>query len=359
LYGAEQVILNLARTAHTTSYVGALSDGSSAMLEVVREANKNGLNTVVFDSRGRFDPKPVLAIRRFLRNNRIDILHSHGYKSDLVALFAALSNETQWIATNHVWHPISWVLRLYESIDAWALRFARRVIAVSGGVKDDLLAAKVPSKNIRIISNGIDIDRFTNRRSTESLKASFNIDDSDVVVAIVGRLSPEKGHKVFLAAAATIAAKAARTVKFLIVGDGPMREELEAEVIRLNLRERVVFAGFRQEMPEIYALIDVLVNASTIEGLPMTLLEAMAAGVAVIAARTGGIPELITDRQTGLLFDAGDVDALVTHLTWLINDDETRQKFAAAGSRFVKTHHSRERMCEDYEQLYSEIAAAR
>ena len=124
-----------------------------------------------------------------------------------------------------------------------------------------------------------------------------------MVVTIVGRLSPEKGHRTFLEAARRVSADR-DNVKFLVVGDGPMGDELRAEVARLNLEERVMFTGFRKDMPEIYALSDVMVNASSIEGLPMTILEAMASKVPVIATRAGGIPDIIKDNETGLLVDS-------------------------------------------------------
>jgi glycosyltransferase involved in cell wall biosynthesis len=354
LYGAEQVILNLARSENTNSYVGALYNGSGPSLDVIDEAEKRNLKTVVFDSRGRINPKPIVQVNRFLRKNRIDILHTHGYKSDIVGFLAALSGKTRWVATNHVWHPISWILRFYESMDAFVLRFARRVVAVSRGVREDLISANVPPANIRVIGNGVDIDRFTKSRSTATLKAVLGLREHDVVVTIVGRLSPEKGHRTFLEAARKVSSNK-DNVRFLIVGDGPMAEELGAEAARLNLEERVIFTSFRKDMPEVYALTDVMVNASSIEGLPMTLLEAMASGVPVIAARTGGIPDIIKDNETGLLIDPHDVEALKVKIESLIDDPGKRQRLAAAAFEFVTMNHSFERMCDGYRQVYQEI----
>jgi glycosyltransferase involved in cell wall biosynthesis len=354
LYGAEQVILNLARTENTISYVGALYNVHSPNLEVIDEAEKRGSRTVVFDSRGRIDFKTVFKINRFLKNYRIDILHTHGYKSDIVGFLAALWSGTKWVATNHVWHPTSGKLRLYESVDALVLRFAKRIVAVSAEIREDLISTNVPPANIRVIDNGIDLDRFTQSRPTATLKAALGIAEQDVVVTIVGRLSPEKGHKTFLEAARTISSKKG-DVKFLIVGDGPMREELRAEAIRLNIEDRVVFAGFRKDMPAIYALSDVLVNASSIEGLPMTILEAMASNVPVIAPRTGGVPAIIKDNETGLLVDAQNVVALRIAIQSLIDDREKRRRLAGAAFGFVTKNHSFERMCDAYLQVYREV----
>jgi glycosyltransferase involved in cell wall biosynthesis len=358
LYGAEQVILNLAASEKTLSYVGALRNAHSPHFEVIDVARSTGLRTVLFDSRGRIDFGTVFQIKRFLKQNRIDILHTHGYKSDIVGLLAARLAKTSWVATNHVWHPLTGKLRLYESLDAFVLRFARRIVAVSPSIRDDLISTKVPPGSIRVIDNGIDLDRFTQSKPTGTLKAELGICENDIVVTIVGRLSPEKGHRTFLKAAKTIYAKQAH-VRFLIVGDGPMDAELRAEAASLNLGERVIFAGFRQDMPEIYALSDLLVNASSIEGLPMTILEAMASKVPVIAARTGGIPGIVKDNETGLLVDSGDEDGLRARMELLIADREKSRRLAAAAFELVTMKYSRKRMCEAYWEVYQEVLGDR
>lgn len=353
LYGAEQVILNLAGSQDMISYVGALNNVHSPNLEIIDEAHKRGLRTVVFDSQGRIDLKTIFKINRFLRENRIGILHTHGYKSDIVGFLAALLGRTKWVATNHVWHPISGKLRFYESVDAFVLRFATRVVAVSRAIKEDLISTSVPSARIRVIDNGIDIDCFKESSSAETLKAVLGIRDHDVVVTIVGRLSPEKGHRTFLEAARNVSATK-DNVRFLIVGDGPIEEELRAEASRLKLEERVIFTGFRKDMPEIYAVSDVMVNASSIEGLPMTILEAMAAKVPVIATRAGGIPDIITDNETGLLVDSQHAGPLTIAIESLIDDQEKSRRLAASAFERVTMNHSVGRMCEAYRQVYRE-----
>jgi glycosyltransferase involved in cell wall biosynthesis len=352
LYGAEQVILNLARSESTISYVGALNNVHRPNLEVIDEAKNRALRTVVFDSQGRADLHTVLEVRRFLKKYGIDILHTHGYKSDIVGFCATRFTTTRWVATNHVWHPMGGKLKLYESVDAFVLRFAARVVAVSREIRRDLIHRNVPAGKIRVVDNGIEVDRFR-AKPAPALRAEFKIREGDVVITMVGRLSPEKGHAALLSAASHL--QCHERVKFLIVGDGPLGESLRAETARLKLDGRVVFTGFRNDTPDIYAISDVLVNASSIEGLPMTILEAMAAGVAVVAARTGGIPDLIKDNETGLLFDAHDVEALTSHLESLVGDERNRRRLGANGAEFVRMNNSCERMCDAYRQVYQEL----
>src|SRR5262245_14389028 len=103
LYGAEHVVLNLARARHVVSYIGALHNTHSPNVDVIDEAKRRGFNTVLFDSRGRVDLRTVFQISRFLKTRRIDVLHTHGYKSDIVGCLAAAVAQTVWVATNHVW----------------------------------------------------------------------------------------------------------------------------------------------------------------------------------------------------------------------------------------------------------------
>jgi len=353
LYGAEQVILNLARDKNILSYVGALRNVHNPNLDIINEAEKKELRVVVFRSRGRIDVATIIEIKRFLKKNAIDILHTHGYKSDILGFCAVRSGKTKWVATNHVWHPMNGKLRLYEGIDAFVLRFAERVVAVSDEIREDLIWANVPPPNIRVIYNGIDIARFNQSDSAEALKATLGVRE-DFVVTMVGRLSPEKGHRRFLEAASRITSDK-ESIKFLIVGDGPMEDELRREASRLNLDGRVIFTGFRTDIPAIYALSDLVVNMSSIEGLPLTVLEAMASGVPVIAARTGGIPTVIRDNETGLLIDSHDVGALTRAISSLIDNRQKRQQLVGAAYELVAKNHSFYRMCQAYREVYREI----
>src|SRR3989338_4807561 len=192
LYGAERVILNLAQDESILSYVGALYNHHNPHLELIEEAKKIGLRTTVFNSRGRIDLKTIFDIKKFLRDNQIDILHTHNYKSDVVGFGAALLSKTKWVATNHVWHGLDRKLRFYEKIDAFVLRFAAQVVAVSSEIKKDLVAQNIPEGKVHVIDNGIDIVQFNRPRPVEKLKEDLDIRKDDVVVTIVGRLSPEK-----------------------------------------------------------------------------------------------------------------------------------------------------------------------
>jgi len=355
LYGAERVILNLAQDEGTLSFVGALYNAHNPHLELIDEAKKMGLKTAIFDSRGRIDLKTILDIKKFLRDNRIDILHTHNYKSDIVGLGAVLLGKTKWVATNHVWHGLDQKLQFYERIDAFVLRFAARVVAVSSEIKKDLVTKNILAEKVQVIDNGIDIDRFNRSRSVEKLKEDLSINKGDAVVTIVGRLSPEKGHETFLKAAKDVAAKK-KDVKFLIVGDGPINAELRVMASQLNLNGHVVFTGVRKDMDGIYAISDLMVNASSIEGLPMTILEAMAAKVALIVTPVGAVPQVIQHGVNGIICPVGDAVGLAKEVCSLIDEPSRRKNLTERAYRDVCDRFSSATMVQQYRQIYESIA---
>lgn len=356
MFGAERVILNIADHSHDRfSFVGAIANRHNPHLEVIDEARKSGLETAVFDSYGRYDFGTVFRVRKFIKENNVSIVHTHNYKSDIVGFLSTLFSKTKWIATNHVWHGLDRKLRVYERIDAFILRFATQVIAVSNEIKKDLLAKNIPEQKVCVIDNGIDICQFNRSRSTGIVREELGIQKNDIVVTIVGRLSPEKGHKTFLKAAKDVSIQK-NNVKFLIVGGGPIEEELHAEASRLELNGYVVFAGIRKDMPAIYAISDFLVNASSIEGLPMTILEAMAAKIALIVTPVGAISEVIKHEVNGLIVDTGDYKGLSEGICSLVDNPSKRENLIECAYRDVCDRFSSKVMATRYGKIYESIA---
>jgi glycosyltransferase involved in cell wall biosynthesis len=173
------------------------------------------------------------------------------------------------------------------------------------------------------------------------------------VVGLVGRLVPAKAPEVFLRALALAAARVP-ALRGLVVGDGPLRSELETEARRLGLEGRVVFAGVRQDVPELLPGLDALAFSSVREGLSMAMLEAMAAGVPVIATDVGGTPELITHGVTGLLVPPGRPESLADALVALLEDAAGAAAIRQAARRCVEDRFSLDRMTAAYQALYGE-----
>jgi glycosyltransferase involved in cell wall biosynthesis len=175
-------------------------------------------------------------------------------------------------------------------------------------------------------------------------------------VSIVGRIFPIKNHRLFLDAAALVAIQEP-SVYFIIVGDGVLRREMEDHARELRIADRVIFTGWRHDLPRIYADTDLLVVSSNNEGTAVSAIEAMAAGRPVIATRVGGLPDLIAEGETGLLVPPGDPDGLATAVLRLLHDPETACRMGQSAKAMVQERFSVQRLIVDMENLYHQLLA--
>jgi len=213
----------------------------------------------------------------------------------------------------------------------------------------------VPPERICTINNGVDVQRFTSLdNSTNAVRSEFGFEQSTPVVGIVGRLRPQKDHSNFLNAAAQIK-KSIPNVKFLIVGDGPLRNQLETQSRLLGLESSVLFCGVRQDIPAIMAALNVLVISSQWEGLPVTLLEGMAAGLPVVATAIDGIVGVAEKDKTTLLVPPCDSVALAQACIRILNDPLLAQTLGQAGLRRVTQKYSLDAMLRKILDLYEEL----
>ena len=355
LFGAERVILNIASQHRDADFwVGALNNQHNPHLEIIQEAQKLGLKTAVFDSRNQADFKTVSSIKKFLKENSIDIVHTHNYKSDIMGFLATRFTGVKWAATNHVWHSTDKKLRLYEAMDAFVLKFASAVFTVSQEIKDDLLKKGFKEDHLHVVHNGIAVDQFGGTAARKQLRDGWHVSGQDVLLIIAGRLAPEKGHDILfksLKKATTVCP----SVKCLVAGDGPLRAQLEELAREPGLSGRIIFTGIRKDMPDVYCACDMMINASSIEGLPMTILEAMASKLPVIATKVGAVPQVIKNGQNGILLEYGNVDALSQSIVDLANAPEIRQALARQAYTDVSEHFSDRRMAEEYMNFYQKL----
>ncbi|MCK4463107.1 MAG: glycosyltransferase [Candidatus Omnitrophica bacterium] len=358
-FGAEKVLLDIAcfnKQNEKVVTVAALQNSHNPHKEVIEEAGKIGIETAVFDSFGKIDFRMIAQIKRYIKQKGIEIIHTHNYKSDIIGFLTTRFTKTRWVATNHVWHGTDAKLRIYEMIDGFILRFADEVVAVSDEIKADLIKKGVKPNKVKRIHNGINVTNFEFPPQVTKLKNEFGIKDKEVVITTVGRLSPEKGHAVLLEAAEKIIKEKPNT-KFLIVGDGPLKDSLQSLVHRRNLEGRVIFTGLRTDISDIFSISDIYVNSSYVEGLPLTILEAMSAHLPVVATRAGATPQVISHNQNGILVDCGDAEALATGVYRLIASAEERRRLAEQASRDVRENFSIDRMGREYSDVYEEVLA--
>jgi glycosyltransferase involved in cell wall biosynthesis len=207
---------------------------------------------------------------------------------------------------------------------------------------------------IRVIPNGVDVDRFAPREPSAELRKELELPAATPVVGIVAALRPEKNHQLFLHAAARVLGTVPRA-RFLIIGDGPQRGELEALARLLNVSHAVQFLGSRSDVPELLSLIDVLALSSHIEANPVSILEAMAAGKPVVATRVGSVDRAVQEGRTGYLVVPGNEEELAARLVKLLSSRAEASTLGRAGRQFVAENASIDRMVAGYEDLLAGI----
>jgi len=332
--------------------VGVIRNSQNPNVEVSEEAKKEGLRTAIFPCRNRFDLQTIFQIRKFLRESKVNLIHCHGYKANFYGLFAS-RGKIPAVTTHHNWLRWHWRLGLYCLLDSLWIRYFDRVITVSEKNIEELLRYRIPKAKIRVIDNGIDMDRFNREIQAGAIKKELGLLENSKVVGTIGRLGDEKGQIYLLQAARGVVEKE-KSVRFLIVGDGPLREYLKEETAKLGIADSVTFTGYRQDIPELLSAMDLFILPSIKEALPMVLLEALAARKAVIATRVGAIPKVV-NNENGIMVDPGDAAGLQDAILSLLANEEKRREYASAGYDTVKTHFSLERMRSEYIDLYHEL----
>jgi glycosyltransferase involved in cell wall biosynthesis len=355
-FGAENVIIELAKNLKMFGYepiVGVFNNLSNPNLELAHEAKKNGLQTKIFLCKKKFDFNTIKKIRSCVKKNNVKILHTHGYKSNLYGLLGS-TNKCVKVATNHAWVQSNHKTKIYCLLDYFFIRFFKKIIAVSDQIHEEIKNKGIISKKIELIYNGIDVQKFENKFDNDEIKSEFSISAKSKVVGTVGSLNIVKGHIYFIEAAKEVL-KSSPDTKFLIVGDGPLRKKLEEKTKKLKIERNVIFAGLIKDMPKIYSLIDVLVIPSLSEGMPMVLLEAMAAGKPVIATNVGSISKALVDQHTGILIKPKDVDNLKNAILYILKNESTAKAYGYNGWKKVQNDFLAVIMCKKYISVYKEV----
>lgn len=302
--------------------------------------------------------KQILRLREMMIEKRIAILHAHDFYSGALGVTAARLGGVKVIAAQR--H-----LRLSDRrIHDWGTRYihklANRVLVNAEGIRDYILKmGSVAPGKIVVIHNGLDApaDAHTLReRRRAKLLAELGLGADVKIVGSVARLSPVKGHRYLLEAAANVM-KADARVHLVLVGDGELRDEIKAQAERLGIGARTRLIGHREDSAQLAAAFDVAVLASLSEGLPNAVMEAMAAGVPVVATAVGGVPELIEDGETGFLVPPANPGAMAERIEYALSNADLTGLIAMRGRRLVSERFGMERMVAAVERLYDEVIA--
>jgi glycosyltransferase involved in cell wall biosynthesis len=296
-------------------------------------------------------------VAQYLRSANANVLCTSGYKADLIGWLAARRAGIPAVAIAHGWTAATSKVRLNEALDRWVMRRFDCVIGVSEAQAERVRRAGVRPDHVVTIPNAVPVKALAPQEpGCREMLAGLFPTPPRVLVAAAGRLSPEKGFDLLIAAAARLV-RDDPGVGFLIFGEGPLREELTSRIAREQLQGRFILAGFRDDVDRLLPHVDVLVLPSYTEGLPVIVLEALAAAVPVVATAVGGVPEVIEDGVDGYLVPCGDAEAIVSRLHRLLDDAGLRQRMAAAGRQRVVEEFSCTLQSQRYREVFDRLTA--
>ena len=356
--GGELVALALARAATKRGDVVVFLSPSRGPFDAV--AAEEGFGVARVDVSRTFRVRGALALSRLLRRERIDVLHTHtAIAANVLSRIAGRLAGVRVVSHVHIANylpPNPARAALMRSLDNVTARLADRVVAVSEATKEALVEQGYPDGSIEVVPNGIQLVADDDRLGRQRL-AEFGIGPDERVIGEIGRLCDVKGQRDLLAAAAQLDG-----VRVVLIGHdleqgGRYRDLLEREARSLGLEGRVTFTGHRSDARALLAGLDVFVLPSWVEGMPIVVLEAMAAGKPVVATAVGGTPELVVDGETGVLVPPRDPEALARALTELLDEPERARRLGEAGRARVRERFSEDAMTRRILEVYDELAA--
>lgn len=331
------------------------------------EAESEGVQLVRIPSliRAVHPVKDAAALRacwRLIRGGRFDLVHTHTSKAGILGRLAArLAGGCRVVHTphGHVFYGYfgPWKTRLFIWAERLMARWTDAIVTLTDREAQEHLALGVgrPSQFVTIFS-GIPLPGPKTRAGTgPSRRRALGLPAEGALVGSVGRLDPIKGHGLLIRAFAMLGDRHPGA-RLILIGEGEKREEYQALARELGVAEGVRFMGWRDDVGDLLEELDLFVFPSRNEGMGRAAVEAMAAGLAVVAARTGGLPEVVREEETGLLVPPGDAAALSAAIDRLLARPEERRAMGEAGRRLAQAY-SAERMCEKIEALYQRLLA--
>ena len=351
--GQERVALDLARQQRAQGHrVLAVALAPEPEGPLAAEFRAAGVPTKTFAKLGpSVDPTLAWRVSRYLSQNAVEIVHTHNPQALVYGSPAASLAGAACVHSKHGVNPD-------PSRRLWLRRAASAIVDAYVAVTPSLARIAVAQNEcdptlLHVVPNGIDTSRFTlDLEARRRIRAELEIPENAWVVGTVGRLSPEKNQALLIDAMAPLLDPRRHLV---IVGEGPVRGDLERQARTTWRPELIHFTGARHDVAELMSAFDVFALTSNSEGLPLVLLEAMAMGLPVLSSSVGGIPDLVEHGVTGFLVPPGDCIALVTQLVFLASRPQAALDVASAARRLVLTRHSTEQMAQDYESLYRRV----
>ncbi|MDP5132002.1 MAG: glycosyltransferase, partial [Paraglaciecola sp.] len=305
-------------------------------------------------TRGRFDFTAVQKLVDIIKSRQIEVIHTHGYKSDIIGVLAARKAGIKIVATPHGFsNNVGWKLRIFIRLGLFALKFVDKVAPLSQQLVADLKGYGIKEQQLHFIENGVDLTELAPFRKTLAINSAQS---AGLRLGYIGQLIPRKGLADLLQAFNLLWQKHPSSTLTLI-GEGSQRAELEALATSLPCKAAISFLGFRGDRIALLANFDAFALTSSLEGIPRCLMEAMAVGVPIVAYDIPGVDQLIEQDKTGLLAPLGNWQQLAIQLNRLAADPHLQYQLSTAARTLVDQRFSAARMALEYKQLFQEILA--
>lgn len=318
-------------------------EGENLFIEHLRRANYP-IHQIAVAQRPRNEGKDYFRILKCIRRlfnilseGSFHLIHTHGYFADIIGVPVAKVLKVPHMSTCHGFISNNWNLRVYNWLDKVSLHFCEKIIAVSEDIKSDLVRNGIKKSRIVVIKNAVEDtyqENFCKNIRLEK-RQELSIEENEFVIGYVGRLSGEKGVK-YLIETGCLLKVSGDPFKILIVGDGPERNELEDLADRKGIKEGIIFAGFQSDVENWLPAVDAFVLPSLTEGTPMSLLEAMACGIPVVASAVGGVPLVVDSGRNGILVAPGKPEEIAGAINELQSNEILRKNLAEEAKRTVK-----------------------
>jgi len=300
---------------------------------------------------GDLDLGLIWRLRHIIRRERPDIVHLHSRRgADLLGGVVARLAGVKTVLTRRVDNPeASFVAR-------WKYRLYDRVVTISEGIRQVLLAEGVAADRLVCVRSAVSPDSFRTDCEQGWFRQAFGLARDATVLAVIAQLIPRKGHRFLLRALPGLVTEFPG-IRVIFFGQGELESRLRQQVGEAGLADRVLFAGFRTDLPRILPCLDMVVHPALMEGLGIALLQAAGAGVPIVAVNAGGMPEIVRDGNNGLLVPPGDSAALAAAILRLLSDRPLMQRMGQAGRALVESEFSIDRMVEGNLQVYRGLCA--
>lgn len=339
--------------------VAYIRDARDHEFRIAEKARAKGLTFYEIEERGKFDLRVLYALKEIIVKHSINIIHAHDYKTDLFAYLLRLwlRQRLTLLSTAHAWVMVGVKGDLYRWLDLLLMRRFDHLIAVSHATKNEMVEAGISPELISVIHNAIDTEVWRPFQKNQAFRDELGISWSALVVGYVGRIMPEKDLNTWLRTAALVGRQYPEA-QFVLVGegkDGQTLRQLTDLASTLGLTGRVHFPGYRENLLPVYASFDVFFLSSRREGLPNSILEAMALGVPVVTTDVAGAKELVVDKKTGYVFPQGDVENLASAIVSLLSNALFKKQLGQAGRERVEKEFSFSTRLRCVEEIYARV----